>query len=118
VYRMQVLVDLADRFGRKVAFVGRGMLETSQAAQRLGYLKLPAGRTIRDSAVMNLPPAEVLCITTGSQGEPMSAMLRMAFDDYRSMQVNPEDTVVFSAHSYQGHEKSLCEVYNHLARSG
>ena len=118
VYRMQVLVDLADRFGRKVAFVGRGMLETSQAAQRLGYLKLPAGRTIRDSEVMNLPPAEVLCITTGSQGEPMSAMSRMAIDDHRSVKVNPEDTVVFSARAIPGNEKAIGEVYNHLARRG
>ena len=118
VYRMQVLVDLADRFGRKVAFVGRGMLETSQAAQRLGYLKLPAGRTIRDSDVMNLPPAEVLCITTGSQGEPMSAMSRMAIDDHRSVKVNPEDTVVFSARAIPGNEKAIGEVYNHLARRG
>src|SRR5213080_4245419 len=118
VYRMQVLVDLADRFGRKVAFVGRGMLETSQAAQRLGYLKLPAGRTIRDSDVMNLPASEVLCITTGSQGEPMSAMSRMAIDDHRSVKVNPEDTVVFSARAIPGNEKAIGEVYNHLARRG
>jgi ribonuclease J len=118
VYRMQILVDLADRFGRKVAFVGRGMIETSQAAQRLGYLTLPAGRVIRDSEVMNLPPSEVLCMTTGSQGEPMSAMSRIAINDHRSVKVNPEDTVVFSARAIPGNEKAIGEVYNHLARRG
>src|SRR3954469_8370178 len=63
VYRMQILVDLAEQFGRKVAFVGRGMLQTSEAAQRLGYLRLPAGLVIRDSEVPNYAPHEVLCLT-------------------------------------------------------
>ena len=118
VYRMQILVDLADRFGRKVAFVGRGMLRTSEAAQRLGYLKLPAGRVIRDAEVMNLPPSEVLCLTTGSQGEPMSAMSRIAIDDHRYVKVGPDDTVVFSARAIPGNEKAIGQVYNHLARRG
>jgi ribonuclease J len=118
VYRMQILVDLAGQFGRKVAFVGRGMLETSQAAQRLGYLRLPAGRVVRDSEVANLPPKEVLCLTTGSQGEPMSALSRIAIDDHRHVKVGPDDTVVFSARAIPGNEKAIGEVYNHLARRG
>jgi ribonuclease J len=118
VYRMQILVDLAGQFGRKVAFVGRGMLETSQAAQRLGYLRLPAGRVVRDSEVANLPPKEVLCLTTGSQGEPMSAMSRIAIDDHRHIKVGPDDTVVFSARAIPGNEKAIGQVYNHLARRG
>src|SRR4029077_12692203 len=118
VYRMQILVDLADQFGRKVAFVGRGMLRTSEAAQRLGYLKLPPGRVIRDAEVMNLPPSEVLCLTTGSQGEPMSAMSRIAIDDHRYVKVGPDDTVVFSARAIPGNEKAIGQVYNHLARRG
>jgi ribonuclease J len=118
VYRMQILVDLAGQFGRKVAFVGRGMLETSLAAQRLGYLRLPAGRVVRDSGVANLPPKEVLCLTTGSQGEPMSALSRIAIDDHRHVKVGPDDTVVFSARAIPGNEKAIGEVYNHLARRG
>jgi ribonuclease J len=118
VYRMQILVDLAGQFGRKVAFVGRGMLETSQAALRLGYLRLPAGRVVRDSEVANLPPKEVLCLTTGSQGEPMSAMSRIAIDDHRHVKVGPDDTVVFSARAIPGNEKAIGQVYNHLARRG
>jgi ribonuclease J len=118
VYRIQILVNLAEQFGRKVAFVGRGMVENSQTAQRLGYLRLPPGRAIRDSEVMNLPPREVLCLATGSQGEPMSAMSRIAINDHRSVKVGPEDTVVFSARAIPGNEKAIGEVYNHLARRG
>jgi ribonuclease J len=118
VYRMQILVDLAGQFGRKVAFVGRGMLQTSEAAQRLGYLKLPAGRVIRDSDVESQRPSQVLCLTTGSQGEPFAALSRIAINDHRYVKVAPDDTVVFSARSIPGNEKSIGHVMNHLARRG
>ena len=110
VYRMQILVDLAEQFGRKVAFVGRGMLQTSEAAQRLGYLKLPAGRVIRDSDVESQRPSQVLCLTTGSQGEPFAALSRIAIDDHRYVKVAPDDTVVFSArvHSRQRKGDRAC----------
>src|SRR6202040_4249592 len=78
IYRMQILVDLAAQFDRKVAFVGRGMVENSQIAQRLGYLRIPSGVQIRDSEVSGYPAQDVLCLTTGSQGEPLSALSRMA----------------------------------------
>ena len=118
VYRMQILVDLAEQFGRKVAFVGRGMLRTSDAAQRLGYLRLPAGLVIRDADIANHAAKDVLCLTTGSQGEPMSAMSRIAIDDHRYVKVSPQDTVVFSARSIPGNERAISQVYNHLARRG
>jgi ribonuclease J len=118
VYRMQILVDLADQFQRKVAFVGRGMLQTSDAAQRLGYLKLPAGRMIRDTDVESLPPSHVLCLATGSQGEPFAAMSRIAIDDHRYVKVGHNDTVVFSARAIPGNEKAIGHVMNHLARRG
>ena len=118
VYRMQILVDLAAQFGRQVAFVGRGMLQTSEAAQRLGYLRIPAGLTIRDSDVDALPPSRVLCLATGSQGEPLAAMSRIAIDDHRFVKVGPEDTVVFSARAIPGNEKPIGHVMNHLARRG
>jgi ribonuclease J len=118
VYRMQILVDLADQFQRKVAFVGRGMLQTSDAAQRLAYLKLPAGRMIRDTEVESLPPSHVLCIATGSQGEPFAAMSRIAIDDHRYVKVGHDDTVVFSARAIPGNEKAIGHVMNHLARRG
>src|SRR5438128_2954495 len=78
IYRMQILVDLAAQFDRKVAFVGRGMNENSQIAQRLGYLRIPAGVAIRDSEVSSYPAQDVLCLCTGSQGEPQAALSRMA----------------------------------------
>src|SRR5438270_1391390 len=89
IYRMQILVDLATQFDRKVAFVGRGMIENSQIAQRLGYLRIPAGVQIRDADVNTFPAQDVLCITTGSQGEPMSALSRIAIDDHRHVKIGP-----------------------------
>ena len=97
VYRMQILVDLAAQFGRQVAFVGRGMLQTSEAAQRLGYLRLPSGFMIRDSDVEGLPPSKVLCLATGSQGEPFAAMSRIAIDDHRFVKVPRRHRRVFRA---------------------
>ena len=118
IYRMQILVNLAARFGRKVAFVGRGMIENSQTAQRLGYLHIPAGLQIRDADVGQHPADRVLCLTTGSQGEPQSALSRIAIDDHRFVKIAPGDTVVFSARSIPGNEKAIGRVSNHLARRG
>jgi ribonuclease J len=118
IYRMQILVDLAAQFERKVAFVGRGMIENSQIAQRLGYLRIPAGVQIRDAEVGSYPAQDVLCLSTGSQGEPMSALSRIAIDDHRHVKVGPDDTVVLSARPIPGNEKSIGRVINHLARRG
>jgi ribonuclease J len=118
IYRMQILVNLAARFDRKVAFVGRGMIENSQIAQRLGYLRMPAGIQIRDSDVGTHAPRDVLCITTGSQGEPMSALSRMAIDDHRFVKLAADDTVVLSARAIPGNEKAIGRVINHIARRG
>jgi ribonuclease J len=118
IYRMQILVDLAAQFDRKVAFVGRGMERNSEIAQRLGYLQIPGGVQIRDSEVPTHPAQDVLCITTGSQGEPMSALSRIAIDDHRYVKVGPDDTVVLSARSIPGNEKAIGRVTNHIARRG
>jgi ribonuclease J len=118
MYRMQILVNLAARFGRKVAFVGRGMIENSQIAQRLGHLHIPAGVQIRDADVGQHASQHVLCLTTGSQGEPESALSRIAIDDHRYVKIAPGDTVVFSARAIPGNEKAIGRVSNHLARRG
>ena len=118
IYRMQILANLAQEFGRKLAFVGRGMIELSQIAQRLGYLHLPPHLQIRDSDVRNYPARQVLCLTTGSQGEPMAALSRIAVDNHRHVAIGPEDRVVFSARSIPGNEKAINRVVNHLARRG
>jgi ribonuclease J len=115
---MQILVDLAVQFGRKVAFVGRGMIENAQIAQRLGYLRVPGGVQIRDAEVGGYPAQDVLCLATGSQGEPMSALSRIAIDDHRWVKVGPDDTVVLSARAIPGNEKAIGRVINHIARRG
>jgi ribonuclease J len=111
-------VDLAAQFDRKVAFVGRGMIENSQTAQRLGYLRIPPGIQIRDSDIGTYPAQDVLVLSTGSQGEPRSALSRIAIDDHRHVKLSSDDTVVLSARSIPGNEKAIGRVLNHLARRG
>jgi len=118
IYRMQILVDLASQFDRKVAFVGRGMIQNSEIAQRLGHLRIPAGVQIRDSDVGNYPGQDVLCLVTGSQGEPAAALSRIAIDDHRHVKVGDDDTVVLSARAIPGNEKPIGRVINHLAHRG
>ena len=116
IHRMQILIDLAAQFERKVAFAGRGMIENSQIAQRLGRLRVPAGVQIRDSEVKHYQPGELVCITTGSQGEPMAALSRIAIDDHRSISLAQGDVVVFSARAIPGNEKAIGRVMNHVTR--
>jgi ribonuclease J len=116
LYRMQILVDLAAQFDRRVAFAGRGIIDNSEIAQRLGYLRIPAGVQIRDSDVRNYPAQDVVCICTGSQGEPQAALPRIAIDDHRHVKLSPEDVVVFSAREIPGNEKAIGRVMNHIAR--
>ncbi len=118
VYRMQLIVDLAAQFNRQVAFVGRGMLANSEIAQRLGYLRVPTGVAVKDSDVGSLPPGDVVCLVTGSQGEPNAALSRIAIDDHRHISLGPEDAVVLSARAIPGNEKAIGRVVNHLARRG
>src|SRR5215212_8340575 len=118
IYRMQILVDLAAQFDRQVAFVGRGVVDNSETAQRLGYLRLPAGVQIRDSDVRSYPAQDVVCICTGSQGEPQAALSRIAIDDHRHVKLDHDDVVVFSAREIPGNEKAIGRVMNHVARRG
>ena len=118
IYRMQIVVDLAAQFDRRVAFVGRGVMENSEIAQRLGYLRMPAGVQIRDSDVRSFPAQDVVCICTGSQGEPQAALPRIAIDDHRHVNLQPDDVVVFSAREIPGNEKAIGRVMNHIARRG
>jgi ribonuclease J len=116
IYRMQILVDLAAQFDRRVAFIGRGVIDNSEIAQRLGYLRIPAGVALRDSDVRNFPAQDVVCICTGSQGEPQAALPRIAIDDHRHVKLSPDDVVVFSAREIPGNEKAIGRVMNHIAR--
>jgi ribonuclease J len=118
IYRMQIIVDLAAQFDRRVAFVGRGMIDNSEIAQRLGYLRIPSGVQIKDSDVRNFPSQDVVCLCTGSQGEPQAALPRIAIDDHRHVRLDPEDVVVFSAREIPGNEKAIGRVMNHIAKRG
>ena len=118
IYRLQLLADLADQFERKVAFVGRGMQQNSQIAERLGLLKIRHGVEIRDSDVRDYPADEVVCLCTGSQGEPLAALPRIAINDHRSVSLAKGDIVAFSARSIPGNEKAIARVMNHVARRG
>ena len=118
VYRMQIVVDLAAQFDRRVAFVGRGMQDNSEVAQRLGYLRVPSGVQVRDSEVRNFPAQDVVCLCTGSQGEPQAALPRIAIDDHRHVRLEQDDVVVFSARAIPGNEKAIGRVMNHISRRG
>jgi ribonuclease J len=118
IYRMQVLVDLAAQFDRKVALVGRSLIRNAEAAQRLGYLRIPAGVQIRDADVQNFASQDVLCLTTGSQGEPQAALPRISIDDHRFVRLGPDDVVVFSARAIPGNEKAIARTMSHIARRG
>ena len=118
IYRMQILANLAVEFGRKLAFVGRGMIEHAQVAQDLGHLQVPPGVLIREADVRSYPARQVLCVTTGSQGEPMAALSRIALATHRHVSVDHGDRVVFSARAIPGNERAIDRVVNHLARRG
>jgi ribonuclease J len=115
---MQLLVDLAAQFERKVAFVGRSVSQNTEIAQRLGILRIPSGMQIRDADVQNYASQDVLCITTGSQGEPQAALPRIAIDDHRHVRLAPDDTVVLSARAIPGNEKAIARVMSHITRRG
>ncbi len=118
IYRMQVLVDLAVQFERKVAFVGRSVIQNTEIAQRLGFLRIPAGVQIRDMDIQNYASQDVLCIATGSQGEPQAALPRIAIDDHRYVKLRPDDVVVLSARAIPGNEKAIARTMSHVARRG
>jgi len=101
-----------------VAFVGRSIVQNSEIAQRLGYLRIPSGMQIRDTDVQNYASQDVLCVTTGSQGEPQAALSRIAIDDHRYVKLGPEDCVVLSARSIPGNEKAIARTMSHIARRG
>jgi ribonuclease J len=118
IYRMQILANLAAEFSRKLAFVGRGMIEHAQVAQELGHLQVPPGVLIREADVPGWPARQVLCVTTGSQGEPMAALSRIALATHKHVGVEAGDRVVFSARAIPGNERAIDRVVNHLARRG
>ena len=118
LHRIRILADLAARFDRKLAFLGRGLVQNTQIAARLGHLRLPAGLQIRDADVGGYPARRVACVATGSQGEPLAALSRIAIDDHRHVRLEPDDVVVFSARAIPGNQRAIGRVMDHVARRG
>jgi len=118
VHRIQQIIDCAARFGRKVAVSGRSMINTVTIGQELGYLKVPDGLMVDISMINKYPKEQMVLITTGSQGEPMSALSRMAFADHRQVEVGCDDFIIISANPIPGNEKTVSNVVNELLRRG
>lgn len=118
VPRIQQVIDHAVTFDRKIAFLGRSLLNVVHFAKELGYLKVPGDRTIRIEDVDEYPPDKIVVMTTGSQGEPMSALTRMSVRDHAKFKIVPGDTVVISATPIPGNEKGVYKTINNLYRLG
>src|ERR671910_1775952 len=116
VHRMQQAIDVAVQTGRKVTVVGRSMRKNLNIARNLGYVDLPEDALVRPDEAMELPPHRVLALTTGSQGEPMSALTRIAYGDHPSLSIEPGDTVIISAKPVPGNELRVHDSINQLAR--
>ena len=118
ISRIQQVIDAADRHQRKVSVVGRSMVENIKMASEMGYLNLPQGILIPISEMRKLPPQNVVLMTTGSQGEPTSALVRIANKDHRDVQVMEGDTVVISASPIPGNELLVDRTIDNLLRQG
>lgn len=117
VHRVQQIIDTSVRHGRKVAITGRSMLNIVSAATELGYMKVPAGVLIELNEIKRFKPSEITLITTGSQGEPMSALYRMAFSDHSQVSLDSNDLVVLSASAIPGNEKLVGRIINELSKN-
>ncbi|MEU7585060.1 ribonuclease J [Micromonospora sp. NPDC049230] len=118
VHRVQQVFDSAAEHGRKVALIGRSMVRNMGIARDLGLLNIPNGLVISIDEATTLPPDEIVLMSTGSQGEPMSALGRMASGDHRHITIAPGDTVVLASSLVPGNETSVYRVINRLARAG
>ncbi len=118
VLRVQQAIDSACKYGRKVAIMGRSMINVVSISTELGYLTVPEGIIIDIDEIKNYPANRILILTTGSQGEPMAALSRMARNDHRKVEIYPGDTVIISATPIPGNEKSVSKTIDALLRLG
>ena len=118
VHRVQQIIDVSARHGRRVAVTGRSMLNIVGAAVELGYMNVPEGVLIDISEIKRFKPEELTLITTGSQGEPMSALYRMAFSDHSQVSIGRSDLVVLSSSAIPGNEKLVGRIINELTKNG
>ena len=118
IHRIQQIIDEAVNCGRKVAVSGRSMLNVVSVAEKLGYLKVPENVLIDIELIKRYRPEDLVIITTGSQGEPLSALHRMAFSDHRNVEIVPDDMIIISATPIPGNEKLVSKVVNELMKRG
>ncbi len=118
MHRIQAVLATAHRHGRKVAVTGRSMENMLKVAQELGYLKVPAGTIVELGAIKSLPKNKVVIVSTGSQGENMSALYRMAFSTHKHVDITSGDRIIISASAIPGNEKAVSRIINELYRKG
>lgn len=118
VHRVQQIINSSVKYGRKVAITGRSMLNVVGVAVRLGYMDVPAGALIDIADINRYPAEKITIVTTGSQGEPMSALYRMAFSDHSQVELTPRDLVVLSSHAIPGNEKLVSRIINEMYKKG
>ena len=117
-YRLQSLINVAHRYGRKVAVTGRSMENVLKVSRELGYLSVPEGMIVDLNQVKTLPKNKVVIVSTGSQGENMSALYRMAFSMHKQVEIQAGDRIIISASAIPGNEKSVSKIINELYRKG
>ncbi|HVC46927.1 MAG TPA: ribonuclease J [Terracidiphilus sp.] len=116
IYRIRIALELARAHGRKVAIVGRSMMESSEIAQDLGYLDIPPGLIIQPGQMRDYSPEQLMILISGTQGEPMSALSRAAVDNHKHARIDPGDTVILSSRIIPGNESAIFRVIDHLYR--
>jgi ribonuclease J len=116
IYRIRIALELARAHKRKVAIVGRSMVESSEIAQDLGYIDIPQGLLINPGQLRDYPPEQLMILISGTQGEPMSALSRAAVDNHKHARIDAGDTVVLSSRIIPGNEKNIHRVIDHLNR--
>jgi ribonuclease J len=118
IHRIQQAIDVAVKYRRKVILCGKSIISNAQIALDLGYLRIPHNTWLRMEDLKNLEDNEVVIITTGSQGEPMSVLSRIATDEHKFIKIKDSDTVILSAKMIPGNERSIGRIINHLFRQG
>ena len=118
MHRIQSVLTTAHRYGRKVAVTGRSMENMLKVAQELGYLQVPSGLIVDLNAIKNLPKDKIVIVSTGSQGENMSALYRMAFSTHKQIDIVAGDLIIISASAIPGNEKAVSRIINELYRKG
>ncbi|HEY1467844.1 MAG TPA: ribonuclease J [Candidatus Acidoferrum sp.] len=116
IHRIQQVIDIAERVGRKIAFVGRSMIDNVEIAHNLDCLRIPDGMVVRPQDIRGFEPRRIIILASGSQAEPMSSLSRIAVDNHRFVSVDENDTVILSARIIPGNEKAIFRMLDHMFR--